>query len=104
MGKQRGNGRLGFATGQCIMAVRCTLAEKCPSAWAFGMCSFSEHVFADVFRIWTGADAYRNVYPHKGRRWDYPECRATAGGTIWLMYGLLCQYMLSGARRTGCIW
>jgi len=48
------------------------VAAKGPSTWPFDMCSFSERVFPEVLRIRTGADAYRNVYPHKGRRQDDP--------------------------------
>ena len=84
-----------LGSGQHICAIRCMFVAKCPSAWPFAMCLFSEQVIVDASRIRISADAYRNAYPHKRREWN-DLATATAGcGMIWPASGSLCQSMPS---------
>ena len=79
-------------------------AAKCRFTWPFGMRPYYRRVFADLSRIRTIADAYRNAYPYKGGRWGYLAVATVGDGMICLTCGSLLQYVPSSVSLTGLIW
>jgi hypothetical protein len=61
--------------------------EKGALSWACAICSYYGRIFADVSRIRTIADAYRDAYLHKGGQWDDLEDTLADSGMIWRMFG-----------------
>jgi len=79
-------------------------AAKCRLTWSFDISSYYRRVFADLSRIRTIADAYRNVYPYKGGRWGYLVVATVGDGMICLPCGFLCQYVPSSVGLNGFTW
>jgi len=101
IGNHCGNQRFALHGRQHICAIRCVFAANRVSGWPFAMCSFLEQVLADVSRIRTTGGVYRNVYPHRSGEWDDLVAAATDDGAMWLVYGLLCQYVASLVSPNG---
>ena len=95
------NGHFEPHSGQCICAVRCAPAMKCPSAWPLAIRSYYGRIFPDTSRIRTSTDAFRNAYPHKGGRRDDLATAAVDDGAICLEHGIRCYYVPSSVRPYG---
>jgi len=80
------------------------VAAKCRFTWPFDISSHYRRVFADLSRIRTIADVYRNAYPYKGGRWGYLVVATAGDGMICLVHGSLCHYVPSSVRPNRLIW